>query len=588
MPVDAQSKSPRKKRHAFWWLVGILLFILILFVFQLFGPNPPIVVSKQTTYITEPLGPNGLPDYEKYLLEQCRKGVTPQNNAAAILWPALWPGELDPPQYATVATELGLDHAPSTKDAVTKLYGGATQEEITKWLQKQQAETKSEKISPDAIGEDPNTDQIQRDTYPDLAETVIDRALGCPWTSQQIPPLAKWVNENQKPLDKMVEASARSRCYFPSPSLLDSEQGVLMEMLAPGTLVVRNAGRMLSVRAMLLAGENHHKEAWRDLLAIHRVGHLFAQDSTALVEKCAGLAVDGIARDNTLALLAQRSLTAAQARQIQHDLELIPNFHTVAASLNNFERLSYLDTVIAYHNDPKNKIGDIEGLPHIKYLRVDFNAALWKGNEYFDRIVAAMHLPQCTARNQATTQIESDLSRLGAKTEQSVKSIAGAIDPNRRSDIVASAMICSFMPAFKSAMDAEDRANAELELERLAAALAIFRIEHGKYPEKLEELVPGQLKKLPVDLYNAIPFIYKRTEDGYLLYSAGENGKDDGGSTEIQQMYEGRRQDELDEATKDKLLQKIPTGADDNAIRFPRPVFSIPKARQQSMPDDTR
>src|SRR6187399_444073 len=107
MSTDASFQPPRKKLSVFWWLGGIVLLAILLFVFQLFGPSPPIVVSPQTTYITAPLGPDGLPDYEKYVRDQSRQGVTPENNAATLLWPALWPGELDPSQAAAVSAELG-------------------------------------------------------------------------------------------------------------------------------------------------------------------------------------------------------------------------------------------------------------------------------------------------------------------------------------------------------------------------------------------------------------------------------------------------------------------------------------------------
>ena len=49
--------------------------MLALFLYQLFGPNPKIIISPQTTFITSPLRPDGLPDYEKYMLNAYRKGI---------------------------------------------------------------------------------------------------------------------------------------------------------------------------------------------------------------------------------------------------------------------------------------------------------------------------------------------------------------------------------------------------------------------------------------------------------------------------------------------------------------------------------
>jgi hypothetical protein len=55
--TDEPFIPPRKKHSILWWIGGILVLLTMLFVVQLFGPSPPIVVSPQTTRITEPLGP---------------------------------------------------------------------------------------------------------------------------------------------------------------------------------------------------------------------------------------------------------------------------------------------------------------------------------------------------------------------------------------------------------------------------------------------------------------------------------------------------------------------------------------------------
>ncbi|MCI0492137.1 MAG: hypothetical protein L0Z07_04280, partial [Planctomycetes bacterium] len=155
--------------------------------------------------------------------------------------------------------------------------------------------------------------------------------------------------------------------------------------------------------------------------------------------------------------------------------------------------------------------------------------------------------------------------------------LVGVVSRRHRSKLVSAKMLAMCLPPVSAATDVEDRANCTIELTRLAAALAVYRAEHGAYPEKLDELAPGVLGELPVDLYNAKPFVYKRTDDGYLLYSAGENGTDDGGSHEQWEILEGRSLNDLDDAEAEKLRPKIPAGTDDISIRVPRPPFALPK-----------
>ena len=46
------------------------------------NPKPKITIGKETTYITEPLRPDGYPDYVAALNRRASEGVTPENNAA--------------------------------------------------------------------------------------------------------------------------------------------------------------------------------------------------------------------------------------------------------------------------------------------------------------------------------------------------------------------------------------------------------------------------------------------------------------------------------------------------------------------------
>jgi len=66
----------------------------------------------------------------------------------------------------------------------------------------------------------------------------------------------------------------------------------------------------------------------------------------------------------------------------------------------------------------------------------------------------------------------------------------------------------------------------------LLTILAVTRYEKqkGRYPASLNELIlAGYLDKLPMDPYSDGPLVYKRTEEGFLLYSFGANLADDGG-----------------------------------------------------------
>ena len=70
------------------------------------------------------------------------------------------------------------------------------------------------------------------------------------------------------------------------------------------------------------------------------------------------------------------------------------------------------------------------------------------------------------------------------------------------------------------------------ETEGLITILAVLRYkaDKGQVPEKLDELVTtGYLKTLASDPFGDKTFTYKRTDEGFTLYSFGLNLTDDGG-----------------------------------------------------------
>jgi hypothetical protein len=106
------------------------------------------------------------------------------------------------------------------------------------------------------------------------------------------------------------------------------------------------------------------------------------------------------------------------------------------------------------------------------------------------------------------------------------------------------------MPAFTVCGETQDRSAMTTELNDLAFSLAAYRADRGSYPAKLADLMSKYAAKIPKDIFNHDADLhYTRQGDGYVLYSVGSNGKDDGGKD-----YEDRR----DVADADDLVVRVP------------------------------
>jgi hypothetical protein len=85
--------------------------------------------------------------------------------------------------------------------------------------------------------------------------------------------------------------------------------------------------------------------------------------------------------------------------------------------------------------------------------------------------------------------------------------------------------------------------SAETQVRLMAAQIALaverYRVRHaGQLPAQLTELVPKELASAPVDPFDGKPFRYKRLAQGYMIYSVGADGKDDGGLKKDASKYD--------------------------------------------------
>ncbi|MGC1481803.1 MAG: hypothetical protein WA771_14985 [Chthoniobacterales bacterium] len=84
------------------------------------------------------------------------------------------------------------------------------------------------------------------------------------------------------------------------------------------------------------------------------------------------------------------------------------------------------------------------------------------------------------------------------------------------------------LPAFGAAARRAAFAQSRVDQARLACALERFRLRHADLPQRLGELLPEFIDRLPRDVIGGRHFAYRRTSpDSFTLHSLGWNGRDD-------------------------------------------------------------
>jgi hypothetical protein len=63
----------------------------------------------------------------------------------------------------------------------------------------------------------------------------------------------------------------------------------------------------------------------------------------------------------------------------------------------------------------------------------------------------------------------------------------------------------------------------------IMVALRRYKNEHGHWPQTLERIKPWVTEEVLTDPHTNGPFVYKLTNDGFILYSKGKNNIDEAG-----------------------------------------------------------
>ena len=585
-------------------LASGLLLVLFLgwFFYQLLGPSKPITVSPQTTVLTTPLADDGLPDYAKALLDEQRKGVTPENNGAIPFLQAMWPASLEPEHRLAVCQELGMEVPQG--NGMSGPYSEKLQAKLLKQL---------------SLGKNDDTEWEQELIFKEQAEEhvclILDWIGGTPWSREQVPLVADWIDQHAEQYDLLHQAVAKPKLYLPSPSLLLNPNDLLIVMDLSQIQAFRSAARCLTARVNYFLGEGNVAAAWKDTQVTYKISQRMSRKF--FIGEFVSIAIEGVAYHSTLQILDDENLTPEVAQEIRDYLQQRPLRHHMFRVLDQGERLLLVATILEISgkrsmttpdlSDYADELGTLVGLAQTS---CDWDCVLKTGNEWYDRDVEAMKIPDWEERQAALALVEADFT---TQQNAAMANLATSLlNRKKRSQQVGNLITSLMQPASTPALAVEDRSNTRLQLLQTAAALALYRLGEGDYPDSLEAMVPKYLETLPVDLFHAAPLVYQKTKAGYLLYSRGGNGKDDGGSNKIQENYRGYATGKHTESSAQEFLAEgeefptefgdefdysdiegwahlqIPTTADDPAIRLPMlydplPVFKIRPLEEEAL-----
>ena len=159
-----------------------------------------------------------------------------------------------------------------------------------------------------ALGKDEVSDREIEDRLGDQ----FARAGRRPFTESNFPQLARWLGENNRALELLVEASRQSRFYCPVVHRDPAKSGSMLQLTGMlFSLPPRRTIQALQYRAMYRLGKGQTDAACANLLACRRLARLYAQMPFA-VDLCACKAADWWLTYCDAAVLQQGKLAAVE------------------------------------------------------------------------------------------------------------------------------------------------------------------------------------------------------------------------------------------------------------------------------------
>jgi hypothetical protein len=344
-------------------------------------------------------------------------------------------------------------------------------------------------------------------------------------------------------LEKILSATQREKYY--TPMIVDENGGYapLIGVVLYFEKEARTCARLLSYHAMYSIGEGKIEEAKRDLLACHRLARLVGQ-GPMLINGLLCVAIDEIACRGDANLAQSGKLSSSEILAYDQELKKLPPLCNMTEKLDKCERLVSLDCteMIA-----KTGMGVIRAIdrerihPIKKWVAVKLSSAVeWDivlrmQNAWFDRMIKIARMTSPVDRSKEWNRFEDDLRQLRSNAD-SIHSVGDSLMAGKSvrtifSNKIGDIIVNTLMPALHAVTRAEVRGKVNFDMTHIVLALDAYRADNGNYPEKLSVLTPKYLTEIPKDRFSDSDLIYRRERGGYLMYSVGNNGKDDDGKS---------------------------------------------------------
>ncbi len=321
---------------------------------------------------------------------------------------------------------------------------------------------------------------------------ILDRDMR-EWTDGDKSQVTEFIAGNRHLIQEIRRVADKGGPVYP----LDFSKGYEMELTHLAQL--RSCARLLRASAFSKGMQGDHAAAIDDILTVMKLGDALSQEPV-LISQLVRIAIYLIANTAINDYLDGADLSPEQAERLVTHLAKAGQRDALADSLVGELRMGQQVFSALRSGDQTNIPKELDLGPPGKSDEETFV-------QIMQRFISAIRLPYHEALPELT-RIDADIAAL--PKESSYSSL--------------------LLPALTRTGVAQARHEAVLEVAQLGIMLEQYKAREGSYPLTLDPIAEHFGGTLPVDPFTGRPYIYRPSFDSFLLYSVGENLRDDGGT----------------------------------------------------------
>jgi hypothetical protein len=295
-------------------------------------------------------------------------------------------------------------------------------------------------------------------------------------------------------------------------NIYDTNQSVISTFL-PSIGNYRKLAMTMIWQIKYLSYNNNLDEAVDKAIELCDFGQRMEGNGT-LVEQLVGMAIESKGLSTVFEVADKSALTPKQLIKIQNFLQIHSNDKVIDL---NGEKVFFYDFVQQHFTD--------DGKGGGKPFRRDGTGLVGKNRFQMIFNILTFNLPD---KKEVIKQIDNMYDTCQKEIDTDNRNTREELHKAAIEDLPI--LLKLILPADEKV--AETSWRLKTERDALIGTVAILRYHNqfGRYPDSFNELlIKGFINRIPYDTCRNGPLTYRKTEDNFILYSYGENLKDDGG-----------------------------------------------------------